>query len=277
MLTITRWMFGILPCIVVIQAQQIDTVDTYACAIQPPQRFACWGQLPFSMPLINNALTLSTSPTFACVLLTTNNIVCLGNNSTGILNVPSSVGFQFLDSDPSSNSAYACAIDNSVYGLWCWGTLPPGVPSWITGPWQSVSLGKNNVCAILATNQSLTCYGSDNTNGQQNVPMTIQGWLSVTHGSTHVCGILNDATSICFGLNNVGQSSPPSSTYMQLLSLTNSGVGLTTTGNLIVFGALANFPPPVASGSGYIQMAMGPGTLGSVTTLVSRADPKGLI
>lgn len=129
--------------------------------------------------------------------------------------------------DVSVGAALSCGIkaDNS---LWCWGTIsasssaPPAdalfyadTPIQVSkGPWKSVVVGNRVACAIR-TDGSVGCWGNDLLSGSGlNVgemylgflpsitPVSAPtGWLQLSAGADHWCGVQSDKSLHCWGAN----------------------------------------------------------------------------
>ncbi|MCA9524408.1 MAG: hypothetical protein KC609_25745 [Myxococcales bacterium] len=155
----------------------------------------------------------------------------LGINSTIRSVVPALVGT--LDQKwkmVSVGGDHSCGIRDDD-SLWCWGNSDDGeagvasslVPVNISDgmSWASVSAGDDFTCAIEKTSLALYCWGSDKY-GQLGAGATDQTgstkrkigsskWLSVSLGTSHACGIIQDSqnpdrgTLHCWGRNNQRQ------------------------------------------------------------------------
>ena len=113
--------------------------------------------------------------------------------------------------------------------LWCWGADDLGqlgdgisgggknIPTLITSDasWKTVAGGSDHTCGIK-TDGTLWCWGK-NDSGQlgigtkdesQTLPAHVSGrsgWVSVSAGCAHTCGIQTDGTLWCWGRNDSGQ------------------------------------------------------------------------
>jgi len=130
----------------------------------------------------------------------------------------------------SSGNSHTCAIkaDNS---LWCWGGNTKGqigqdnATAFYSEPtelvpdsgskWLSISANGDHSCAIRKDNNSLWCWGSNQTgqigNGlteNANIPTLIDegsSWEKISLGTDHSCGIKNNSNLWCWGDNTHSQ------------------------------------------------------------------------
>lgn len=135
----------------------------------------------------------------------------------------------------SVSGGHSCAILVADDTLWCWGddnpnnfvTKPITTPTQIgTGKWRDISVTGRQSCGIklvvnnlgvpLADDQSLWCWGSNNSNGQLGIgnnttvysvptakvvsPLTTPvKWLSVAAGNFNTCAITTNNDLYCWG------------------------------------------------------------------------------
>jgi hypothetical protein len=121
-----------------------------------------------------------------------------------------------------------CVIqaDNTVI---CWGTNSNGQAMPPSGTFLQVSVGGQHSCAIR-TDKTVACWGLDEEG--QSTPSS-DNFLQVSAGLWHSCGVRTNNTLACWGSNNpywsdkdpyreikevktLGQSDPPSGTFLQV-------------------------------------------------------------
>jgi len=184
--------------------------------------------------------------------------------------------FQFktlVSSISATVQSHFCGIsaDNGIY---CWGgnalvdttgknaglaTTPTRLAS--DKSWTQVAAGGAHNCA-LANDQLAYCWGANNV-GQLGIradtaarfsPTAVYGdfkFLTLANGSNHTCGITQDRSTLCWGLNNFGQLGDGTQANRVAPTLVVGGVsfqsvgageafscGLSTVGKLYCWGAV---------------------------------------
>lgn len=151
----------------------------------------------------------------------------LGNGTTKASTAPVAVagtGWQSI----STSGATTCGIKTDG-SLWCWGLnnfaqlgtgkSGPQKKPMLVAPgttWADVSTSWFNTCAI-STSRELYCWGQ-NIRGAAGIGRTSRmvarptpvgsgggGWLDVSTGGWHTCGVRADGTLWCWGQNTMGQ------------------------------------------------------------------------
>jgi len=251
-------------------AGQVVSGGAFVCAIESASthRVWCWGANDFgqlgngtSTPIANtpyfqprlvmtdeagttplaDVAELAAGPTYACAVLSSGDVDCWGDNSSGNLGQPSGPS-PHLDVATQVGSLGARAIgtgDHSAcvlqaLGLTCWGTSssgeagaadagvvqpsPPGSNYMLsTGlAATAVDVGFAHACAI-DTSQNVECWGS-NSLGQlgQSPTLVSSSATSVAvsnfgsavqlgAGANTTCAIKQDASLWCWGGNEAGQ------------------------------------------------------------------------
>jgi alpha-tubulin suppressor-like RCC1 family protein len=231
-------------------------VGVQACALMPDGTMTCWGGCASGTTSPCTTITPSTFPgvdhvahmifgwIFQCVLRTTGDVWCWGQNRDGELGdgtsseretpapVPGLTDVKML-AGGGMTSRGACAVkgDGSV---WCWGlrlkdgyfqgiSTPERVVG-LTGPVDAIATYSSNSCAIVAG--SLECWG-DNQHGALGIagappsekPMLVPGLSGVRAvaiggnsfpsmpGQLRVCALLGDGVPRCWGAPLVGDDS----------------------------------------------------------------------
>ncbi|CAN8254497.1 unnamed protein product [Cochlearia groenlandica] len=128
-------------------------------------RILCWGKDPIKPVQIQTGfenrtmLTISVGESHACGLNTTGDLICVGENESGQLNIPSN--------QPQRR-------------------------------YSQISLGSNFTCATLISNGSVTCWGGGGRGGADkfnNVTESIS-FESITSGSGLICGLISSNLSV---------------------------------------------------------------------------------
>ena len=131
--------------------------------------------------------------------------------------------------------------------------VPTDVPA--RGEFQQVSVGGGYTCAVK-TDGSVACWGHNN-HGQATPPTG--DFQQVSAGSQHTCGLEVDGRVVCWGSNHafsgeirgqkisgdyLGQSTPPSGTFLSIDSGDYQTCGVKTDGYVICWGATSTFIDP---------------------------------
>ena len=237
-----------------------------------------------------------------CALRTDGTLWCWGNNSSGRFG-NGSTGFinrwpvQSGEDDDwaqiTISGSHSCGIRDDGT-LWCWGNgsngrlgLDDGNQSHTTpqqvgedDDWVDIAVGGGNTCGIRAEG-TLWCWGLGQNGATANgsatsgpdvpteVSVSMNGWLSVSMGSHHGCGVLQNPVDgrklFCWGRNNYGQTGHDTSTnqttpvevvgdqiWVDVVAFSNTTCGLTVDGEIWCWGDLSygqsgNEDPPANS------------------------------
>lgn len=68
---------------------------------------------------------------------------------------------------------------------------------------------------------------------------TAAGFISLSGGGEHACGLLNDGSIACWGENGKGQASPPSGEFTGLVSGASYSCGLRVDGTVVCWGSIS--------------------------------------
>ena len=129
-----------------------------------------------------------------------------------VLEQKSSTGIQFLS--VSAGDALSCGI-TADQAIECWGVGVDGTNRPPHGTFSAVSVGYADSCAIR-TDGALECWGSDDDFLDQRKPAGRFRQVSVAVEGFHACAISVGSTVECWGKNEVGQSEPPSGTFIDV-------------------------------------------------------------
>jgi alpha-tubulin suppressor-like RCC1 family protein len=154
----------------------------------------------------------------------------LGNGTvlTADLNAPSKINSDggWMQISPSDNYACGIKLDGTA---WCWGdagngrlgngltggTFASPIKVLDPGPWIYIDTGANSTCGLKADG-SAWCWGESNqgqignaaTSGIYSLPVPVLGggpWMSLSVGNTSVCGMKQDKSVWCWGIDSNGQ------------------------------------------------------------------------
>ncbi len=160
-----------------------------------------------------------------------------------------------------------CTIqaDNTVA---CWGLNKDGQAMPPNGTFLQISVGGEHSCGIR-TDQTVTCWGLNSEN-QATPP---QGkFLQISAGHWHNCGVKTDHTLACWGSNNpywsdqdpyrdvkdvktLGQSEPPSGTFLQVSAGGRHTCGLRTDHTIVCWGSHLIEPQRTALSPGDLSIS----------------------
>jgi alpha-tubulin suppressor-like RCC1 family protein len=191
-------------------ATDLDTTEDHVCAIFEGRAY-CWGSNasaqigiadvaargPVAVPIDQELDAIATGGSASCALARDGTVLCWGANQLG----------QLGDGTTEARAAPAPAV------------LP--------GPAASIALGQDHACAILASDRSLWCWGSNvesnlglgpDSPAQVETPARVDEgrWREVSLGQAHGCGIREDGRLLCWGRNNVGQAAKPWADALQI-------------------------------------------------------------
>ncbi|NJO18629.1 MAG: hypothetical protein HC877_23750, partial [Thioploca sp.] len=155
---------------------------------------------------------------------------------------------------------HSCAIqaDNTVA---CWGVNQAGQAMPPNGTFLQISQGGQHSCGIR-TDKTVACWGLDEE-GQSTPPSGT--FLQISAGFWHNCGVRTDNTLACWGSNDpywshkpgkedpyltqwkhietLGQSTPPSGTFLQVSAGGRHTCGIRTDHTVACWGSHLSDPP----------------------------------
>jgi alpha-tubulin suppressor-like RCC1 family protein len=168
------------------------------CAILDDDSLSCWGSIhgssPYSYPTLINlgvnqtVVDVSVGESHTCAIIYNGSLMCWGENSQGQLG------------DGTTSHNYSPHIIN----------LGTGITA------KSVVTSYMYTCAILSNNDT-KCWGANNdgqlgdgTTTNRNTPTLVstptqRHFVSLSLGTYHACGILDDDSVRCWGSNSAGQ------------------------------------------------------------------------
>lgn len=233
--------------------KDISTGYEFSCAIKSDDTLYCWGDdtsgklgngavagtqaSPYQVSAVDTWKQVRVNQRHACAIKTDDTLWCwgldtsgeLGNGATGSTTSPGAVtgGHTWKQVAVGANHTCAIKMDDT---MWCWGSdyyggvgtgggeADPAQQNPVTvsggGTWRAVAAGAYSSCGIK-TDNSLWCWGRDNTGqqangngGDQYIPTAISGggsWSSISSEQNHVCAIRTNGNVLCWGRDENGQ------------------------------------------------------------------------
>lgn len=132
-----------------------------------------------------------------CALGVDSTISCWGANWNGQSSNPGGSDFVAV----SAGDSHSCGL-HSDGSITCWGygdqrVYPP------TGvAFSAISSGVSGGCAIVAADGTVQCWGADYGYGQFYAPTTA-GFVQISTGYLHTCGVLETGEAVCWGAQNL--------------------------------------------------------------------------
>ncbi|CAE6076386.1 unnamed protein product [Arabidopsis arenosa] len=203
--------------------QSISSGVGFSCGVSiRNNQILCWGTDPVKSNQIQTGfgnttmVTISAGESHACGLNTTGNLICIGNNDSGQLNVPSDQTNHY--SSLSLGSNFTCAMRISNNSVVCWGGGAErfnNVTDSIS--FESISSGPGLICGLISSNLSIMCWNPSNFSRIfLPFPEVLPG-PCVESSSLCSCGIYPQSDKLCSGSGSICKScliqfpaSPPS-------------------------------------------------------------------
>ncbi len=111
----------------------------------------------------------------------------------------------------------------------------------VSGPWFPETLGAGDWHAcVVRTDGTLACWGLDYV-GQATPPAGT--FSQVCGGFLHTCGLKTDGTLACWGYDFYGQATPPAGTFRQVGAGEYHTCGLRTDATLACWGTMGPANP----------------------------------
>lgn len=211
----------------------------HVCAITETRDVWCWGdnsygqvdgssgenkKLPTRVPLLGPARTVVGGAYHTCALLEDGSVACWGKNGSGQIGKGPISGDHVLQHDVldrvtglAAGYFHTCAIRDGI--VWCWGYNDDGqlgtgdqqsreTPTELPGTAAtSLTAGAYYTCAINAGRFRCWGYNNDGQLGSDEMPTTpsaLDGFVALRAGAYHACGLRDDGSLWCWGVNSVG-------------------------------------------------------------------------
>ena len=188
---------------------QLAAGIAHTCVLTDDGSAHCWGDASDSrtaVPQQSRYIAIGTGERTTCAVTTDGQLSCWGVNSGGVATPPAGNDFAFVD----VGRYHACALktDGTVA---CWGlgtyTHPPTAVQTGDETLSALVTGASFSCGIVASDQSLACWGSAGGYGLASAPSG--QFDAVAVGNEHVCGLKTDATVTCWGNAADGRTRVP--------------------------------------------------------------------
>ncbi|ESQ44496.1 hypothetical protein EUTSA_v10005797mg [Eutrema salsugineum] len=176
-------------------------------------RILCWGRDSMKSGRIQTGfgnttmVSISAGESHACGLNSTGNLICIGNNESGQLNVPSNQPYQY--SELSLGSNFTCAKRNSNNSVICWGGGAErfnNVTEQIS--FESISSGPGLICGLISSNLSVMCWNPSNFSRIFLPFPEILPGPCVESSSLCSCGVYPQSDNLCSGSGSICKSCP---------------------------------------------------------------------
>ena len=156
-------------------------------------------------PPVVQQIQVGGAGNFACVLLNSGLVRCLGDNANGRATPPADLG---PVAQLGAGGFYACALTISGR-VRCWGSnfFGQSTPPEDLGPVAQISVGRSHSCALTVSG-GVRCWGSD-LYRQATPPTDLGPVAEVAVGYDHSCAVTDSGGVRCWGYNFFGQSSRP--------------------------------------------------------------------
>mmetsp|Transcript_6582 Transcript_6582/g.15401 ORF Transcript_6582/g.15401 Transcript_6582/m.15401 type:complete len:337 (-) Transcript_6582:97-1107(-) len=206
----------------------------HACFVNQ-SRLVCWGsdELGNTNPPSGEFKAVSAGSWHTCALDSAGKVVCFGSGYA-------------LQGDPapedeltalSAGFAQSCGVLAKDGSLKCWGYgATVGPPE---GTFKHVNVGTRSACAITAGDGKLNCWGSDEFGQVSGAPQDA-GFVSVSCGGGHCCGLTQLGQIVCWGGSdpyNMGKSmGTTQERFIQVSSGEDHACGMTSAGAVLCWG-----------------------------------------
>ncbi|THG14571.1 hypothetical protein TEA_004977 [Camellia sinensis var. sinensis] len=178
-------------------------------------RVVCWGESEIGDEIQREFGNLTmwsivAGVSHACGLTQTGILICKGSNSSGLLDVPSHLPFEFEGIAMGSN--HSCAIQSKNGLVLCWGggsRRSEFVRDELKyESFEAIEAGLDFICGLTTKNLSVICWGPGWSNGLSllPLPMAIPG-PCVQSSSCSICGVYPNSDSLCAGSGIICKSS----------------------------------------------------------------------
>ncbi len=179
--------------------RQLAAGIAHTCVLKDDGSVHCWGDTSDSrtvVPQQSQYISVGTGERTTCAVTTDGQLSCWGVNSGGVATPPAGNDFAYVD----VGRYHACALKtDGTVACWGLGTYihPPTAVAAGDEPLSALATGASFSCGIVASDQSLACWGSAGGYGLASVPSG--QFDAVAVGNAHVCGLKTDATVTCWG------------------------------------------------------------------------------
>ena len=169
-----------------------------ACAVGEDGVVRCWGRdhRGQSSPRAGTFVQVSGGDSHFCGLQLDGRAACWGYDDVGQASPPMERMTQV-----TAGGFFSCGIREVDDTVVCWGGHPA-----LSGTFQQIDGGSFSLCGV-ATDGSLACNGITD-------PVPTGSFVQVSAGADHACAVRVDGEVRCWGLDHVGQSTPPAGPFV---------------------------------------------------------------
>ena len=188
----------------------VATAWTFACGLRIDRTVQCWGPAPGTLAVPTGTfLEISGRLHDVCGIRDNGTIVCWGTRPADKIVAPPAGSFATV----AVGARFHCALDQSG-AVTCWksfvdseiGMPPP------TDRFSAIAVGSTSACGIRLDG-AIVCWGEPPIDHWGNaIPQPAGGsppFNSIAAGNNHMCAF-DGGWVVCWGVNNLGQASPPS-------------------------------------------------------------------
>ncbi len=186
--------------------------DSITCGLHPDQTATCWGWSTSEQLDVPDVRWRQIEMDYehACGITTDGSIQCWGRAYVGENDAPD--GNDWID--VGAEGVAACALDGAGVPI-CWGFEDNGLLAETpAGPFVDIVTEGPAACGVTAEGR-VTCWGAESERGYTPVPDEA-GLAQLTLGDYHACALREDHTVICWGINSVGTTPPPTGTFRSI-------------------------------------------------------------
>ena len=204
----------------------IDAGYGHTCGLRADGTVSCWGanHLGQADAPDGQFLAVSAGGDLSCAIDRDLAVACWGATYFGLSDVPEG---QFQSVSAGLRHACGLRIDGTVI---CWGSNYSGESDAPNGQFEAVTAGFEISCA--SGDAGLACWGG----GSEDEELPEGGFVTLTAGSGHVCGLREDSTVTCFGSDFDGQSDAPDGRFRSVSAGGEHTCGLYENQTIVCWG-----------------------------------------
>ena len=188
--------------------RQVSLGLAYACGLRRDGTIACWGNPAHNKtaPPPGQFTSVDAGKQHACALDSDGYAQCWGWGNNGRATPPVDLAFTAI----GAGGSHSCGLTAAGGALRCWGSNGRGQADNHSGPFQSLSLGVWNTCA-LRPEGTAWCQGEDAA-GQSSPPPG--AFAQIAAGSEYACGLRPEGNLECWGGGFGAELGEPAGEFM---------------------------------------------------------------